>query len=81
MFKDFGKYAKKVSGEIKDKARELSDKEGRPLIPLDSSRISKEDIARKVQKEEGIKEGLICVITIVERCVSFDTRGNRETGK
>jgi hypothetical protein len=81
LFKDFGKYAKKVSGEIKDKARELSDKEGRPLIPLDSSRISKEDIARKVQKEEGIKEGLICVITIVERCVSFDTRGNRETGK
>ena len=81
LFKDFGKYAKKVSGEIKDKARELSDKEGRPLIPLDSSRISKEDIARKVQKEEGIKAGLICVITIVERCVSFDTRGNRETGK
>ncbi|UJS19369.1 MAG: hypothetical protein L3J18_04015 [Candidatus Brocadia sp.] len=70
-----------MSGEIKDKARELSDKEGRPLIPLDSSRISKEDIARKVQKEEGIKEGLICVITMVERCVSFDTRGNRETGK
>ena len=81
LFKDFGKYAKNVSGEIKDKARELSDKEGRPLIPLDSSRIRKEDVARKIQEEEGIKEGLICVITIVEPCVSFDTRGNRETGK
>ncbi|MBE7445131.1 MAG: hypothetical protein HS132_07735 [Planctomycetia bacterium] len=81
LFKDFGKYAKKVSGEIKEKARELSDKEGRPLIPLDSSRISKEDVARKIQEEEGIKEGLICVITIVEPCVSFDTRGKERQGK
>ncbi|OOP57495.1 MAG: hypothetical protein AYP45_03090 [Candidatus Brocadia carolinensis] len=81
LFKDFGKYAKKMSGEIKDEARELSDKEGCPLIPLDSSRIGKEDVARKLQEEDGAKEGLICVITIVESCVSFDTRGNRETGR
>lgn len=81
MFKDFGKYAKRVSEEIKDNARELSDKELRPLIHLDSSRTSKEDIARKIQEEEQVREGLICVLKGVEPCISFDTRGNRETGK
>ena len=51
LFKDFGKYAKKVSGEIKEKARELSDKEGRPLISLDSSRISKEGLHGRYKKK------------------------------
>ena len=37
LFKDFGTYAKKVSEVIKDNARELSTKESRPLIYLDSS--------------------------------------------
>ncbi len=75
-----GRYAKKVSEVIKVNARELSAKESRPLIHLDSSRISKEDIARKIQ-EDGVKEGLICVLKSVEPCVSFDVRGNRDTGK
>ena len=49
LFKDFGTYAKKVSEVIKDNARELSAKESRPLIYLDSSRMRKEDIARKIR--------------------------------
>ncbi|MBV6518582.1 MAG: hypothetical protein DCC43_06605 [Candidatus Brocadia sp.] len=81
LFKDFGKHTKKVSGEIKDKARGLPDKEGCPLIPPDSSRIGREDVARKVQEEEGIKEWLICVITMVEPCVSFDTKGTPPISK
>lgn len=48
------------------------------MIPLDSSRISKEDIARKIQERDGVKEGLICVLKCVESCMSFDVRGNKE---
>src|SRR5574340_549758 len=81
LFKDFGTYAKKVSDVIKDNARELSVKESRPLIYLDSSRSRKEDMARKIQEEDAVREGLICVLKSVEPCVSFDIRGNKENGK
>ncbi|GJQ23168.1 MAG: hypothetical protein HBSAPP01_09580 [Candidatus Brocadia sapporoensis] len=81
LFKDFGTYAKKVSEVIKDNARELSAKESRPLIHLDSSRISKEDTARKIQEEDKVKEGLICVLKGIEPCVSFDVRGSKEKQK
>ncbi|UJS21708.1 MAG: hypothetical protein L3J18_05205 [Candidatus Brocadia sp.] len=81
LLKNFGTYAKKVSEVIKDNARELSSKESRPLIHLDSSRISKEDLARKIQEEDRVKEGLICVLKGVEPCVSFDVRGNKEKQK
>ena len=52
VLKDFGPYAKKASEVIKDNAKELSAKESRPLIHLDSGRISKEDIARRIQEED-----------------------------
>ncbi len=81
LFKDFGTYAKRVSEVIKDNARELSAKESRPLIHLDSSRIRKEDIARKIQEEDKVKEGLICVLKGIEPCVSFDVRGSKEKQK
>ncbi|HQU32648.1 MAG TPA: hypothetical protein PLA96_14270 [Candidatus Brocadia sapporoensis] len=81
LFKDFGTYAKKVSEVIKDNARELSAKESRPLIHLDSSRIRKEDTARKIQEEDKVKEGLICVLKGIEPCVSFDVRGSKEKQK
>ncbi|OOP56181.1 MAG: hypothetical protein AYP45_10600 [Candidatus Brocadia carolinensis] len=81
LFKDFWTCAKKVSEVIKDNARELSAKESQPMIPLDSSRISKEDMARKIQEEDKGKKGLLCVLKGVEPCVSFDVRGNKEKQK
>lgn len=81
MFKDFKKHAEKTSERVKEHMEEIARKEARPVIYLDSSRISKEDIARKVQEKDTIKEGLICVLKSVEPCVSFDVRGNKENGK
>ena len=35
----------------------------------------------RYKKKTGVKGGLICVLKSVEPCVSFDVRGNRDTGK
>ena len=81
LFKDFKKYAQKTSERVKEHMEEIARKEARPVIYLESSRMSKEDIARKIQGEDAVKEGLICVLKSVEPCVSFDIRGNKESQK
>jgi hypothetical protein len=48
---------------------------------LASSQVSKEDIAREMAAKQGIHEGLVCVLTCVEPCWSFEIYRNRETKK
>lgn len=37
---------------------------------------TKEDLARGIAERDGITEGLVCVLRIVEPCRSFDLRRN-----
>jgi hypothetical protein len=39
---------------------------------LASSSTNKEEIARAIAEADGIKEGLICILTAVEQCQSFE---------
>lgn len=45
---------------------------------VQSSRRSKEEIAREIAARDGIREGLVCAPTRVELCMTFDIYGNRE---
>ena len=45
---------------------------GRPVRCLESSEISKEDVARQLLAEHPNECGLICTLTAVEPCVSFE---------
>ena len=45
---------------------------------MDKPSASKEDIAREIAERDGIKAGLVCVLTAVEPCRSFDIQRNRE---
>jgi hypothetical protein len=38
-------------------------------------------MARRIAERDGIEEGLVCVLAVVEPCSSFAVRGNRETHK
>ena len=81
LLKDFGPHVERVSQQLKDASRGLVKQLNRPLNHLSSSKVSKEKIARKVVAREGIREGLICVLTCVEPCWSFEVHRNRETKK
>lgn len=48
---------------------------------LPSRQIGKEETARSIAAEEGITSGLVCVLTCVEPCWSFEIHRNRETKK
>lgn len=81
LFKDFGTYSQMRAKEIQKHARWLAKECGRPYIPLDSYRISKEQKALEILKRDGIKEGLICVLGCVEMCNLFTTVKNSKSGK
>lgn len=69
---DFGKFVLNTSERVKlasmREAREL----GRPHQYLTSGSTDKESLARRLLKEHPVDEGLICVFTVVEPCMSFE---------
>jgi hypothetical protein len=77
-YKDFGKFAERLSVAIKDQAEVIAQRHQRPLRYLESAQESKEDIARAIMEKDDIREGLVCVLTCVEPCHSFFLRKDRE---
>jgi len=76
LYKDFGKYAERLSGEIKAHAQAVAEKAGREVIYLKSAKQSKEAYVKALLERENIKEGLICVLKCVEPCQSFSVQKN-----
>jgi len=74
LLKNFAPYAQQLSQRLKKHARTLAEKHGRPFIYLESSKESKEDVARRIMKEKSIEKGLICVLSCVESCRSYTVR-------
>lgn len=80
LFKDFGQYALQLSRQVRAASLQVAESSGRPVQYLDSPSISKEDLARKIAQRDDITDGLICVLTAVEPCWSYNIRSNRQTG-
>lgn len=77
--KDFAAFAKGLSDQLTAHAGKLAAEAGRPLIYLSSSQESKEERARELMKKDQITDGLICVLSCVEPCWTWEVQGNRET--
>jgi hypothetical protein len=74
LYKDFGAFAERLSAQIKAQAEAIAQQYQRPFRYLVSAQESKEDIARAILEKDGIREGLVCVLTCVEPCHSFYLR-------
>jgi hypothetical protein len=81
LLKDFGSHVERVSRQLKQASQAEAESLRRPVKYLASSQVSKEDIAREMAAKQGIHEGLVCVLTCVEPCWSFEIYRNRETKK
>ena len=78
LLKDFGAYVETISEQVKEYAYGVAARIGRPVQYLPSSSDSKEDIALKIAERDGIKQGLICVLTCVEPCQSFAIKKDKK---
>ena len=84
LLKDFGRYVEAASAQLKAHAQALAEAAGRPFLYLQSattkrSGAGKEDLARSIMERDGIEEGLVCVLSVLEPASSFAVQGNRQT--
>ena len=61
--KDFKSYALKITDQLKSHVEKTVSETGAYTEYLNSPKASKEDIAKRVAKAEGITEGLMCFIS------------------
>ena len=81
LLKDFGRHVERVSGRLKEASLAAAGALGRPVKYLTSSQASKEKIARSIAAQDGVRHGLVCVLSCVEPCWSFEIHRNREKKK
>ena len=81
LLKDFSGWVENLTGMIRKSCEARADELGIETRYLRSSRISKEDLARSIAAEKGIKEGSICLFSVVEPCISPMVKGNKASKK
>jgi hypothetical protein len=69
---DFKSYVLATSNRVKTAALGEAAHHGRPIRYLESSTTDKEALARQLLAEHPVDEGLICILTAVEPCRSFE---------
>lgn len=84
--KDFAPYVQRATETIKAHAEKTAADAGRPFMYLQEAMTaargrSKEDLARQIAERDGVREGLICIFSTLEPCLSFDVRPNRARQK
>ena len=78
LLKDFRSHAEAFSDGIKEASVALSKQSGCPIKYLQSSATDKEKIAREIMQADGIEQGLVCILTAVEPCRSYEIVRNRK---
>jgi hypothetical protein len=79
LLKNFRDYVDQISQRLKAASLTAAAESDRPVVYMRSPRASKEEMARQIQQRDGIPEGLICVLSCVEPCMSYSVVPNRAT--
>ena len=81
FLKDFKDFAPHCSHLLKTRTEANSLTQGRPFLFLSGGGESKEKRAEAIAQKDGIKTGLICNFSALEKCNSYKVVGNRATQK
>ena len=80
-FTDFRSHVLQVSRRWKEASLAAALQLGRSVRYVPSAAESKQQIARQIAAEQKITNGLVCVLTSVEPCMSFQAVPNRAANK
>jgi hypothetical protein len=78
LLKEFREYAMSLTESIKQATKEIASE---PIAYLPSSAASKDEVARGIAEREGLTEGLVCVLSCVEPCFTFEVGPNKQMKK
>src|SRR5262249_14966294 len=79
LLKHFKDFALGLTDSIRSATLGLAQEHGRPVVYLPSSAERKEDRALAIASADGISQGLLCVLSCVEPCLSFQVGPNSQT--
>ena len=84
LLKDFGRYVRTMTTILREHMSSIATEAARPMIYLKRAMTaargkSKEALAKEIAERDGVREGLICILSAVENCSSFEVRGNRQS--
>lgn len=77
LLKDFGEHGQAMTARLIAASQAAAEKAGRPVRYLASAQTRKDHYARNIALEEDVQEGLICVLSCVEPCKSYEIYRNR----
>ena len=70
---EFGDFASATTERVKQASLAEAERAQRPVVYVESSRTSKEDLARELLAKHPLTQpGLICALTTVEPCMRFE---------
>jgi len=78
LLKDCGKLFLDKSKQLKAASCAQAQRQQRPIIYLASAKANKEQEALKIAQRDGVRHGLICILTAVEPCQTYEIYRNRE---
>src|SRR5262249_40089457 len=81
FLKDFGGHVEKVTERLKEASLAEAKASRRPVQYLNSSQLDKETIARNILAQDGVRSGLVGVLSCLEPCWKFEIHRNRMTKK
>ena len=81
LLKDFGKWAQRMTDQLKKASCQAARDQNRPVVYLQSASADKDETARKIAARDGITTGLVAILTCLEPCKSFEIHRNSQTHK
>jgi hypothetical protein len=78
---DFKKYVTTVTEQLRQTAVTEARELGRPFQYLESPRIKKDELARRLLAKHHVDQGLICVLTALEPCMTFEYHRSQDPDK
>jgi len=79
--RNFGVHVEQTTKKLKNASLAEAERLGRPIIYLQSSQTRKESVAKQVLAENPVDSGLLCVLSCVEPCMTYEMYRNREAKK
>lgn len=81
LLKQFKGWAIGLTEKVRRATERVAEAAGRPIMYLPSSHLRKEDCAREIAERDRITEGLVCVLTCVEPCSTYEVGPSKERKK
>lgn len=79
LLKQFKTFSMGLTEALKQSVETVAAAAGKSVRYIASSSLSKEDLVRELLQREGLSEGVVCVLSCVEPCQSFEIQRNRQT--